>query len=83
MAQNPPNTIGEKIKAVVKGQGRSVSWLAEQLNCHRVNIYDIYERQNIDTELLLRISVALDYNFFADYTERFHEKVNNKNKDVK
>ncbi len=58
MAQNPPNTIGEKIKAVVKEQGRSVSWLAEQLNCHRVNIYDIYERQNIDSELLLRILVA-------------------------
>ena len=76
MAQNPPNTIGEKIKAVVKEQGRSVSWLAGQLNCHRVNIYDIYERQNIDTELLLRISVALRYNFFAFYTEIFQEKIN-------
>ncbi|MBQ3688233.1 MAG: XRE family transcriptional regulator [Bacteroidales bacterium] len=76
MAQNPPNTIGEKIKAVVKEQGRSVSWLAGQLNCHRVNIYDIYERQNIDTELLLRISVALRYNFFAFYTEIFQGKVN-------
>ena len=75
MVQNPPNTIGEKIKAVVKEQGRSVSWLAEQLNCHRVNIYDIYERQNIDTELLLRISVALRYDFFAEYTAQYKELV--------
>jgi len=75
MAQNPPNTIGEKIKAVVKEQGRSVSWLAGQLNCHRVNIYDIYERQNIDTELLLRISVALRYDFFAEYTAEYKELV--------
>ena len=76
MAQNQSNTIGEKIRAVLKEQRRSAIWLAEQLNCNRVNVYDIFERPNIDCELLLRISVALRYNFFAFYTEIFQEKVN-------
>ncbi len=75
MAQNQSNTIGEKIRAVLKEQRRSAIWLAEQLNCNRVNIYDIYERQNIDCELLLRISVALKYDFFADYTAQYKELV--------
>ena len=73
MAQNQSKTIGEKIKAVLKEQRRSAIWLAEQLNCNRVNVYDIFERQTIDSELLLRISVALDYDFFADYTAEFNE----------
>ena len=83
MAQNSPNTIGKKIKAVLKEQRRSASWLAEQLHCHRVNIYDIYERQNIDTELLLRISVALRYDFFGYFTEIFHMAIQNSLEDVK
>jgi hypothetical protein len=75
MAQNQSYTIGEKIKAVLKEQRRSAIWLADQLNCNRVNIYDIFERQTIDTELLMRISLALEYDFFGDFSKDFRERI--------
>ena len=43
----------------------SVQWLAERINCNRRNIYDIFQRPSIDTELLMRIGKALGHDFFG------------------
>ena len=59
--------IGIRIKAELERQERSVSWLARKINCHRVNIYDIFQRRDIDVKLLVRISIALKHNFIEDY----------------
>lgn len=75
--------IGEKIRAVLKEQRRSVIWLADQLNCNRINVYDIFERQTIDTELLLRLSVVLEYDFFAFYSCIYRQRLEDKCADVK
>ena len=56
--------IGNEIKRVMKEQGRSVSWLSRQLFCDRTNIYKMYNKSSLDTTLLLRVSIALNYNFF-------------------
>ena len=61
--------IGERIREIVKQRGKSITWLAQQINCSRVNIYKIFERTSIDTNTLLRISDALDYDFFAIYSQ--------------
>ena len=45
--------IGEEIHNELERQGRSVSWLAEQLGCNRTNIYNIFMRDNINTLLLI------------------------------
>lgn len=58
--------IGRCIKAEMQRQERQVSWLARKLCCVRTNIYKLYERPSIDTELLLRISHALNHDFFRD-----------------
>lgn len=60
--------IGRKIKEVFEQQpsGCTVSWFARQINCHRTNVYDIFNRESIDVALLIRISHVLNYNFFAD-----------------
>lgn len=50
-------------------QGRSIKWFSNQLGCSRDNVYKIYQRQFIDTDLLYKISMILDYDFFADYSE--------------
>lgn len=55
--------IGKMIRQELKNQGRSVTWFAAQLNCHRVNAHNILRRKNIDIELLIRISQILNYNF--------------------
>lgn len=60
--------IGKFIKEELKKQERSISWFAKKLNCNRSNVYKIFERTTIDTELLVRISRILNRNFFTLYT---------------
>ena len=59
--------IGKLIERELRRQERSVSWFARNLYCERSNVYDIFKRRSIDTELLLRISRLLGHNFFEDY----------------
>lgn len=62
--------IGKSIERELRAQERSVVWLARKLNCNRTNIYKIFNRSTIDTELLLKISNVLQRNFFEEYTNR-------------
>ena len=58
--------VGECIKKELKRQGRTARWLAEQIPCERTNVYKIFRRPDIDTDLLQRISVILEHDFFKD-----------------
>ena len=62
--------IGELIKTELRHQERSVSWLARKLCCNRTNVYSIFKRNDIDAELLLRISKILNYDFFTYYSRQ-------------
>lgn len=66
--------IGQLIRDELHRQERTVSWFAKKLFCDRTNVYDIFQRKSIDTELLLRISVILNYDFFKHYTDEIIEK---------
>lgn len=61
--------IGQMIKNVIETKGIKVSWLAQMLCCSRSNIYKIYEKDNIDVKLLIKISQLLDYDFLAKISE--------------
>lgn len=61
--------IGLLIEHELKRQERTVSWFARKIHCDRRNIYDIFTRQSIDTELLYKISLALGVNFFAPISD--------------
>ncbi|MBR4389165.1 MAG: XRE family transcriptional regulator [Prevotella sp.] len=63
--------IGEAIQQELHSQERSVAWFARKLNCNRQNVYDIFKRRTIDTELLMRISKVLNKNFFELYNREF------------
>lgn len=65
--------IGKLIEEELRSQGRSVSWFAGKLYCDRTNVYSIFRRKSIDTDLLIRISRILDYNFFNCYLSEFTE----------
>ena len=54
--------IGQIIEKELHRQERSVTWFARRLYCDRTNVYNIFRRQSLDTELLLRISIILEYN---------------------
>ncbi len=60
--------IGNAIHEEMSRQGCTVQWLSQQLGCNRTNIYNIFVRESISTDLLLKISIALRKDFFALYS---------------
>lgn len=71
--------IGALISQRLKENGQAVSWLAGKVNTDRSNFYRILKRNHIDTHLLMDISRALNYDFFACYSEHF-QNTNTKEK---
>lgn len=59
--------IGKIIRTKLKEQGRSVTWLAQQIPCSRNHMYKIFNNSSINTDLLLRITKVMDYNFFQHF----------------
>lgn len=57
--------VGQEIRRRLEEKNCTVVWLAQQLSCSRTNMYKIFEKPHLDSEMLLRISVVLDYDFFA------------------
>ena len=64
-------------------RGCNVTWLASQLNCDRRNIYDIFRRPTIDTQLLAQISLVLKHNFFQDIADIVETPIKNYKPDSK
>ena len=67
--------VGRLIEEELHRQGLSVTWFAEQLCCARTNVYKIFGKSSIDTELLLRISYILRYDFFQCYSACMKSRV--------
>ena len=70
--------IGQIIEDELHSQERSITWFANKLFCDRTNVYKIFKRTSIDSDLLLRISHILNHNFFNYYLEELknNEKKN-------
>ena len=58
--------IGQRIHNELKRQGRTVTWLAQQLELERPSLYYTFRQNSIDMELLMRISFVLNHNFLLD-----------------
>ena len=63
--------IGQRIHAELKQQGRTVTWLAQQLNMERTSLYYTFRQSSIDLELLLRISAFVGHNFLQDVADMY------------
>lgn len=61
--------IGRILQQKLKDDGRTVVWLANELGCHRTNVYNLFDKYSIDTQLLQRISIIMHYNFFSLYED--------------
>ena len=55
---------GQLIQSVLHQQGKTVTWFAQQLCCTRTNVYKIFQKQNLDIEIIWRASCILKYDFF-------------------
>jgi hypothetical protein len=66
--------IGNLIKEEMKRQGVKHGELGRRIFKSRTNVYNILQRNNIDTVLLRRISCALKTNFFALYANEMEKE---------
>lgn len=67
--------IGILIKEELENQERSISWFARKLSCDRSNVYRLFQKESIDTALLVRISILLRRDFFLELSNYIKEKV--------
>lgn len=61
--------IGSLIEQELRRQERSVTWFASKLHCDRSNVYKIFKKQSIDTQLLDKIGIILQRNFFMEFCQ--------------
>ena len=62
--------IGSLIEQELRKQERLVAWFARKLHCDPSNVYKIFKKQSIDTQLLVNISAILQHDFFLYYINK-------------
>ncbi|MBQ7381474.1 MAG: XRE family transcriptional regulator [Paludibacteraceae bacterium] len=67
-----PIHVGSLIRAELTRQDQSVTWLAEQLGIKRTNCYRFLRAKSLHTDHLARISIVMQHDFFADYSDCIH-----------
>ena len=72
--------IGDIIKQRVMESPMTIKEFADRISCERTTVYDIFERKSIDSELLLKISEALNFDFYNEIY--LNKKTNNFTKKV-
>ena len=70
--------IGLLIQTQLKADQRSASWLAREIGCTRNHVYKIFNKPSLDGDLILQISVAMNYNFFQYYTAEVIARLKNR-----
>ena len=69
--------IGSIIRTKLEESQLSIAEFAERINRTRPTVYDIFNRKSIDTDLLIKISEVLGYNFLQEvYLEDISKKEN-------
>lgn len=61
--------IGEIIEERLRAQNVNITKFAKALHTKRENVYSIFKRESIDTELLKKIGHIANYDFFQDLLE--------------
>lgn len=64
--------IGTLIEQELRARNITVTDFAQALGIQRPNAYRIFQQHSIDTDLLLRISLYLGYDFFHHYSSLFN-----------
>jgi len=59
--------IGQRIHDVVLHRQCNITQLAAELGCDRKSVYRLFQKTSIDSNLLMRLSLILHYDFFEEY----------------
>jgi len=73
--QNSKIHIGKIIEQKFNESGMTKKSFAQKIGCERNNIYNIFEKQSINVELLYKISAVLYYDFFQLYTNELKKEI--------
>lgn len=73
--------IGKEIKKVFVERKMTVVALSRELGCHRTNIYRIFDSPTVDSGVLSRLSVILDFDFFKLYSEEIAPRLSDFDKE--
>ena len=61
--------IGQMIEKIVAESGIEISRLCNFMKCEEEEIQQMYESKSLDSEILLKWSKLLEYDFFRVYTQ--------------
>ncbi len=75
--------IGRLLQQKLRDDERSVTWLALKLNCSRTNIYLMFKKQYIDSEMLMRLSIVMKFDFFECLSREYKIKLKSANAENK
>ncbi len=67
--------IGHLIREQLKADQRSVSWLAREIGCTRNHVYKIFNKASLEGDLIFKVSIAMNFNFFQYYTAAFMDSM--------
>ena len=62
-------SIGSLIREKVEASGMTVKEFSERIGVLRPNVYRIFSSNSIDSQLLMKICVVLNYDFFDHYSK--------------
>jgi hypothetical protein len=66
--------VGREIEKVLRDSGLKKAEFARRINTSPRNVYSIFKREEIKTDLLKIISEVLNYNFFSLYVNSVEYK---------
>ena len=66
---------GKLIQSVLHEKGKTVTWFARQLCCTRTNVYKIFQKENLDVNIIWRASYILQHDFFKDISNQLTKGV--------
>ncbi|HAE66086.1 MAG TPA: hypothetical protein DCG77_02435, partial [Sphingobacterium sp.] len=61
--------LGKKVEEIAKSKGYSQTALGKRVNMSKPGIASMYKRSGIDTDLLIKLTEVLDYDFFKHVYE--------------
>jgi len=79
--KNKPVTkvdIGLAVRQKLDEQGSKIAWLARKVNCDPGNLHKHLQKEYIYPELLEKISIALNFDFFIYHSNYIRQTIDNK-----
>lgn len=70
--------FGNMILGELRKQRYSVAWFAKEMGSDRSNMYKLLERQNLNSEFILRAGKLLNHDFFGDASKIFVESMSDR-----